>query len=227
MSPTPIIAIDGPAASGKGTLAKHLSSDLGFDHLDTGSLYRAVGRLLLDAGSDPSDPELAAAAARALRPEDLKRSDLRGEIVASAASKCSCVPAVRAALLDFQLDFAANPPGGLGAVLDGRDIGTAVCPNATVKIWIHASPRARAERRHAETIQSGDLSQTVESIEAAISVRDERERSRASSPLIPASDALMIDTSELRPEEVYLAARNYIDPRLADAQPSLGSRAKP
>lgn len=223
---TPVIAIDGPAAAGKGTLAKSLARDLGFDYLDTGSLYRAVGRLLLEAGSDPADPELATAAARALRPQDLERSDLRGEIVANAASQCSCVPGVRSALLDFQLDFAANPPGGAGAILDGRDIGTAVCPEATVKLWIHASARARAERRHAETVKSGDLSQTIESIEAAITLRDERERARAHSPLIPAQDALMIDTSELRPDEVLLAARHHIDPRLP-ATPEPARSIKP
>lgn len=223
-NPTPVIAIDGPAAAGKGTLARALSESLGFDYLDTGLLYRAVGRLLLDAASDPADPELAAAAARALQAEDLARPDLRGETVASAASQCSCVPAVRSALLDFQLNFAAHPPGGAGAILDGRDIGTAVCPNATAKLWIDASPRARATRRHAEAIKSGDFSQTAEQIEAAITLRDERERARASSPLIPAADALHIDTSEMKADEVYLTARNHIDPRLA---PSMEAASRP
>jgi len=139
----PIIAIDGPAAAGKGTLARRLASTLGLPYLDTGLLYRAVGRLVLDGGGDPADPATAETAARSLRPEDLDRSDLRGPRADSAAASVASIPAVRAALLAFQRDFAAEH----GAVLDGRDIGTVIFPDASAKLFVTASLGERARRR--------------------------------------------------------------------------------
>lgn len=205
MSATPVIAIDGPAASGKGTLARRLAAELGYDHLDTGLLYRAVAKKILDAGAEPDDVEVAARMARELSAEDLAGSGLRGETMGRAASICSGIPAVRAHLLDYQLGFAARPPGGKGAVLDGRDIGTAVCPGAELKIWMTASPERRAQRRHAED-PSGP---PVEQVLAAIQERDQRETTRPISPLIPAPDARIVDTSELDAESAFQMAMGW------------------
>jgi len=142
-----LIAIDGPAAAGKGTLARRLADHFGLALLDTGLLYRAVGMNVVRAGGDADDAALAAYAARSLTPEDLDAGDLRGDAAADAASRVSAVPDVRAALLNFQRAFAANPPGGAkGAVLDGRDIGTVVCPEAESKLFVTASAEVRAER---------------------------------------------------------------------------------
>lgn len=220
-----VIAVDGPAAAGKGTLCRSLAKRLNFDYLDTGLLYRAVGRLMLDQGLDPSNEKEATRLAQGLRAEDTARSDLRGELNAKAASVCSCFAGVRAALLDFQIQFARNPPGGAGAILDGRDIGTAVCPDADAKFWIHASPLTRAQRRHAEALSAGDFSQSVEQIEAAIFERDEREKARAASPLRPAVDAFQIDTSELSSDEVFLTAFARLAPLLEPAPASTSAPA--
>ena len=147
----PVIAIDGPAAAGKGTLARRLAEVLGLPYLDTGLLYRAVGRRVLDAGADPADPAAAAAAAAALQPDDVRRGDLRGPAADAAAAAVASLPAVRAALLDFQRGFAV----ARGAVLDGRDIGTVIFPDAPVKLFVTASLAARARRRWAELEAKG------------------------------------------------------------------------
>ena len=146
-----IIAIDGPAAAGKGTLARRLAAELRLPYLDTGLLYRAVGRLVLDVGGDPSDPAMAEAAARRLEPTDLERGDLRGPAADAAASAVAAVPGVRAALLDFQRGFATKG----GAVLDGRDIGTVIFPDAPAKLFVTASPAERARRRWLEVRAKG------------------------------------------------------------------------
>lgn len=193
----PVIAIDGPAASGKGTLAKALARELGYDHLDTGLLYRAVAQKIHQAGFEPDNVAVAGAMARELKVADLSVPGLRGEAMGRRASICSGIAEVRQALLDYQLDFAKNPPSGKGAVLDGRDIGTAVCPGADLKIWMTAAPETRASRRRAEDVSGPSLSEIL----AAITERDVRETTRAISPLIPACDAKIIDTTSLSAQE--------------------------
>ncbi|MEP1276787.1 MAG: (d)CMP kinase [Alphaproteobacteria bacterium] len=205
-----IIAIDGPAAAGKGTLARRIARDLGFAYLDTGLLYRATGKRVLEAGADPEDAEAAEAGARALTPRGLERPDLRTDAVAQAASKVSAVPGVRAALLDFQRSFAAHPPeGAKGAVLDGRDIGTVVCPDADVKLFVTASDEVRAQRRFKELQESGPdviYARVLEEMRE----RDARDRSRAVAPLEPAEDAILLDTSDLNADEVFAKALDII-----------------
>ncbi|MCA8869434.1 MAG: (d)CMP kinase [Rhodobacteraceae bacterium] len=180
------VAIDGPAAAGKGTISKAVAAHFGFAHLDTGLLYRAVGRLVL-LGADPLE------AARNLAANDLAHLGLRGEEVASAASKVAAMPEVRSALVKYQRDFA-HADGG--AVLDGRDIGTVICPDADVKLYITASPEIRAARRYAELIASGKQA-NLDAVLADIRARDHRDQNRSDAPLKPADDALLIDTSEL------------------------------
>ena len=172
------VAIDGPAAAGKGTIGRALAARFGLAHLDTGLLYRAVGAL----GGDP------VAAARALRPEDLARDDLRSLAAGEAASRVAVIPEVRAALLAFQRAFARREGG---AVLDGRDIGTVICPEAEVKLYVTASPEVRAQRRWREV--GGDPAQVL----AEVRARDARDMGRAEAPLKPAPDAVMLDTSDL------------------------------
>jgi len=206
-----IVAIDGPAASGKGTLAKRLARELGFAHLDTGKIYRAVGRAVLEAGGDPGDAAAAVAAARALDPASLDDPALGADEVAAAASQVAVIPEVRAALLDFQREFAHRPPGGApGAVLDGRDVGTVVCPDADVKLWVAASAKVRAERRHKE-LQGRGEARIYARVLAEIEERDKRDSERAVAPLKPAEDAIRIDTSEMDPDAVLAAALAHID----------------
>ncbi len=207
-----IIAIDGPAAAGKGTLARRLAAALGLPYLDTGLLYRAVGRLVLDAGADPADPAAAEAQARALRPEDLQRTDLRGPAADLAASQVASVPGVRAALLAFQRGFAAER----GAVLDGRDIGTVIFPNATVKLFVTASVAARAERRWKE-LQARGAAPAREAVEADLRARDEADRLRAAAPLRPADDAAVLDTTALDPDAAFAAAMEMVETRVRGA----------
>jgi cytidylate kinase len=197
-----IIAIDGPAASGKGTLGKLLAAHYGYRHLDTGLLYRAVARAVIDAGHKLDDAAQAAAAARALGPEQLEAADLKGHDAGEAASVVSAVPEVRAALMAWQRDFAAAPPG---AVLDGRDIGTVVCPHAEVKIFVTAAPQVRARRRALELRRQG-LAVTDDEILADILRRDARDSSRPIAPLKPDPNAHVIDTSELDVEAVLRQA---------------------
>lgn len=180
------VAIDGPAAAGKGTISKAVAAHFGFAHLDTGLLYRAVGAKVL-AGGDPI------AVALALDPVDLENDDLRTAAVAQAASEVAVIPQVRAALAAFQRSFAGRAGG---AVLDGRDIGTVICPDANVKLFVTASPACRAERRYAELKAKG-ADVTLESVLADVKARDARDSSRAASPLVAADDAVLLDTSDL------------------------------
>lgn len=210
---TTIITIDGPAAAGKGTLARRLAAELGFDYLDTGLIYRAVGMAVIDAGGDAADPAAAEKAARALVPADLARPDLRGDAAAQAASKVAAIPAVRAALLDFQRSFAAHPPGGRGAVMDGRDTGTVVCPAAQAKLFVTASLEKRAERRLKELRERG-LEAIQETVLADMRERDERDSKRSVAPLVPADDAFVLDTTELDAQQAFAAALEYVRSRI-------------
>jgi cytidylate kinase len=205
-----VIAIDGPAGAGKGTLARLLATKLGYAHLDTGLIYRAVAARLLAAHGDPHDPKQAAAMARALDPADLDRPDLRSAEVTEAASVVAANPDVRAALLDFQREFAATPPGGAaGAVLDGRDVGTVVCPDAELKLYVTASREVRAERRFRE-LQSAGQSINKARVLADIRARDARDQGRAAAPLKPAADAIELDTTEMTIEDVLAKALEIV-----------------
>jgi cytidylate kinase len=207
----PVIAIDGPAASGKGTLARRLAAALGLPHLDTGLLYRAVGRRVLLAGADPTDVPAATAAAEALVPGDLDRTDLRGPDADRAASAVATVPGVRAALVQFQRRFAEDR----GAVLDGRDIGTVIFPDAQVKLFITASPKARAQRRWRELRARGEPTDMVE-VETAMNARDLQDAARESAPLRPAADAIHIDTTALDADAAFELALQTVNTILAD-----------
>jgi cytidylate kinase len=201
-----IIAVDGPVAAGKGTLARRLAEALDCAYLDTGSIYRAVAARILAGGGDPEDPATAAAAARALTPADLERDDLRLEQVGQAASQVAAIPAVREALLAFQRDFASRPPGGKGgAVLDGRDIGTVVCPDADKKFFLTASVEARAARRHKELIARGERSIYARVLQD-LRERDARDSGRATAPLRAADDAVRLDTSGMDADEAFAVA---------------------
>jgi CMP/dCMP kinase len=212
------VAIDGPAASGKGTLARQLAASLSVPHLDTGLLYRAVGRRVLDRGEDPTDGVAATASARALVPADLTRDDLRGPIADAAAAAVASEPGVRAALLDFQRKFAKH-----GAVLDGRDIGTVVLPQATIKFFVTARLDVRALRRQIELQQRG-TAVPLDLVRAEMAARDEADRNRAAAPLRPAEDALELDTSDLSAEEALATAERLIKARLAQPAAAKVSR---
>ena len=194
-----IIAIDGPAASGKGTLAKRIADRLGFAHLDTGLLYRAVARDMGARNLDPDDEEAAARVALALDLASLDDPTLRSPGFGEAASMVAKLPAVRAALLNLQRNFARQPPG---AVLDGRDIGTVVCPGADVKIYVTASAEVRAERRFRERMARGERA-VLATVLADIRRRDERDAGRDAAPMRPASDAFLLDTSNLDIEAAF------------------------
>ena len=205
-APPVVIAIDGPAAAGKGTLARRLAQHFGYAYLDTGLLYRAVGVKTLGAGADPSDAAAAAQAAQALALEDLKRNDLRSDVAANAASHVAAVPSVRRALLAFQRRFAEVPPDdAAGAVLDGRDIGTVVCPDADLKLYITASLEVRAARGLKE-LQERGLQAIDSRVLREMQERDARDSERAVGPLRPAGDTIVIDTSGLDPDAVFAAA---------------------
>jgi cytidylate kinase len=199
------VAIDGPAASGKGTLARRLAAILGLPHLDTGLLYRAVGRRVLDAGGDPGEARAPTAAAEALRPADLDRGDLRGPVADAASAQVASIPGVRAALLAFQRRFAAE-----GAVLDGRDIGTVVLPAALVKLFVTAGAEVRAERRHRELLAGGGAAPEIAVVRAEMAARDEADRTRATAPLRPAEDAVVLDTSALTADQAVARAEAII-----------------
>ena len=202
-----LIAIDGTAAAGKSTLARRIAAHLGVPHLDTGSLYRAVARDVLKGGHPLTDAEAAAEAARNLDPSTLSDPELRLKGNGEAASVIAVYPQVRAGLLEFQRNFAANPKG---AVLEGRDIGTVVCPDAPVKIFVSASAEARAKRRYAE-LKGYGVDITEETVLSEIKERDKRDRERPISPLVPAKDALLLDTTELDIEKALATALELID----------------
>jgi len=206
-----IIAIDGPAAAGKGTLARRLADRFGLALLDTGLLYRAVGAKVTSLGQDPSDTDVAVAAARDLASEDLGDEALRGDAAAEAASKVAAIPRVREVLLDFQRNFARNPPGGAsGAVIDGRDIGTVVCPDAEIKFFITADVEIRAERRLKE-LQDRGLEAIYGRVLRDMKGRDARDSGREVAPLEPADDAHRIDTGDLDADGVFAAALGFIE----------------
>ncbi|GBQ61758.1 cytidylate kinase [Ameyamaea chiangmaiensis NBRC 103196] len=209
-----IIAVDGPAAAGKGTLARRLAQALSLPYLDTGLLYRAVARRVLDAGRDPSAPG-AEAEAHALAPSDLDRTDLRTPEVDRAASLVAAQPAVRAALIEVQRRFGRES----GAVLDGRDIGTVIFPDATVKLYITASPLTRARRRWAQGLDvapvDGDQTAHIEAVAAQLAARDAADSARAVAPLRPAADAVVIETDAMDAETVLAKALQVVRTRLA------------
>jgi len=202
-----IIAIDGPAASGKGTLGKKLAAHYGLRHLDTGLIYRAVAKALVDAGERPEDAAAAVAAAKELDLANFDEATLKTYAVGEAASIVSAIPGVRAALLDFQREFAAQPPG---AVLDGRDIGTVVCPGADVKIYVTATPEVRAKRRAAEYRVAGRGIDEA-SVLADILRRDQRDSNRAAAPLQQAPDAYLLDTTHLAIDAAIRAAIDIVE----------------
>lgn len=205
-----IVAIDGPAAAGKGTLASRLAAALGFAHLDTGALYRAAALALSRRGGDPTDPDAAAAAASAIVAGDLHDPELRADQIAQIASQIAAYPAVRAALLDYQRQFAADPPGGAdGTVIEGRDIGTVVFPHAERKIFVDADLEVRAERRHRELVGRG-IAADASVVRADMRARDALDRERPASPLVPAGDAYLLDTSNLDIDSAFTAAMDYV-----------------
>ena len=204
-----VLAIDGPAASGKGTLARRLAAHYGLPHLDTGLLYRATARAVLDQGHVLSDVNAAVAAAEALDAANLPETRLRGAEMGEAASVVAAMPPVRAALVELQRRFARAPAG---AVLDGRDIGTVICPDATVKLFVTASPTVRAARRHKE-LASQPGAPDFDTVLADIRRRDARDSGRADAPLKAADDAVVIDTSALDIDEALAAAMAVINAR--------------
>ncbi|MSO54944.1 MAG: (d)CMP kinase [Rhodospirillales bacterium] len=214
MSDAPrVIAIDGPAGAGKGTLGRSLARHFGFALLETGLLYRATALRVLRDAIDPSDQPAIAKAAKAIEPADLADPDLRTEPVGNMASRVSAYPEVRAALLEYQRNFASHPPGGAkGAILDGRDIGTRICPDADVKLFVTASLEVRALRRLKELRDRGEKAihgHVLEDMRA----RDARDTTRALAPLEPAADAFLIDTDGLDADGVFAAALGYVQSR--------------
>jgi cytidylate kinase len=211
--PALVIAVDGPAAAGKGTLARRLAQVLNLAYLDTGLLYRAVGMKTLGSGTDRFDRE-AAAAARSIVLDDLARTDLRSDQAANAASRAAAVPAVREALLGFQRRFAADPPdASAGTILDGRDIGSVVCPDATVKLYITAAAGERAMRRLRELRERG-LTAIHSRVLQDLQERDARDAGRNVAPLKPAEDAIVIDSSDLDADAVLAVALQLIEAKL-------------
>ena len=208
-----IIAIDGPAASGKGTLAKRVASYYDFEHLDSGLLYRAVAKAVLDAGGDPSDAGAALAAARALDAKSLDDPDLRTPELGEAASLVAWHPEVRKTLLAYQRAFARRKPG---AVIDGRDIGTIVCPDADVKLFVTATPEERARRRYREFKDDG-IDVTEKEVLADILARDTRDENRAVAPLRQPEDAVLLDTTNLAIDAAFRAAISLIDAAMGRA----------
>jgi len=202
-----IIAIDGPAASGKGTIARQVAAAYGLHHLDTGLLYRAVAKALLDAGASPDDEAAASAAAATLDPRAFDENALKAQAVTEASSVVAAIPRVREALINYQRDFAARPPG---AVLDGRDIGTVIAPGADVKIFVTAAPEVRARRRVLELRARGDQVKEQDVL-ADLKRRDERDLRRAAAPLKPAPDAYLLDTTHLGIDAALRAAIAIIE----------------
>ena len=214
-----VIAIDGPAASGKGTLARRLAAVLDLAHLDSGKLYRKVGLTLLQRGLDPTDADAAVAAAETMDLTALDDPALGADDVGNAASQVAAIPAVRAALVDLQRRFATTPPAGkAGAVIDGRDIGTVICPDADHKFFVIADTPVRAERRHNELLARGEVSIYADVL-ADIEARDRRDRTRAVSPLKPSDDAITIDSSALDADGVLAIALDHMGLKLDELRP--------
>jgi cytidylate kinase len=212
-----VIAVDGTAASGKGTLAKRLARHFGFPHLDSGALYRLTALAVLEMDGNPKDPETAVKGARAI---DLNRAGdpkIRSDVVGKAASDVAAIPAVRAALLDFQRNFLIHPPGGSdGAVMDGRDIGTVICPDATAKLFVDAEPAIRAHRRWLE-LQGLGLTRDESAVLCEINARDQADRTRPVSPLVQAVDAALLDTTHLDIDAAFAAALALVEPKVERA----------
>jgi len=212
-----VIAVDGTAASGKGTLAKKLAAHFGFAHLDSGALYRLTALAVLEAGGDPKDESDAVRGAQTM---DLSRAGdpaIRTDIVGRAASHVAAIPAVRSALLEFQRNFLAHPPGGgPGAVMDGRDIGTVICPSATAKLYVDARPEVRARRRWNE-LKGMNLRRAEQDVLAELNARDAADRSRPIAPLKQAPDADLLDTSDLGIDAAFAAALALVKPKIEGA----------
>ncbi|AJD39482.1 (d)CMP kinase [Rhizobium sp. SEMIA 4085] len=211
MSKTFTIAIDGPAAAGKGTLSRQIADEYGFHHLDTGLTYRAAAKALLDAGLPLDNEQVAEKMAREVELGDLERDILAKHEIGEAASKIAVMPAVRRALVEAQRRFSEKAPG---TVIDGRDIGTVVCPDAPVKLYVTASPEVRARRRYEEIIGKGGTAD-FDAIFEDVKRRDERDMGRADSPLKPAEEAHLLDTSEMSIEAAFQAAKSIIDAALS------------
>jgi cytidylate kinase len=205
-----VIAVDGTAASGKGTLAKKLAAHFGFHHLDSGSLYRLTALGVIDAGGDPNNEADAVRAARAIDPSKAGELRIRSAEIGKTASLVSVFPPVRAALLDYQRSFARREPG---AVIDGRDIGTVICPDATAKLFVDASPDVRAHRRWLELKGYGQAPDEAQILKE-IRERDERDTNRAISPQKPAADAALLDTSQLGIDAAFAAALALVQPKV-------------
>jgi cytidylate kinase len=210
-----VITIDGPVAAGKGTLARRIARDRGYAYLDTGSLYRATALRLIRAGAHQNDPVSASAAAAAIEPGDLDDPALRDEAVGNLASKVAAMPEVRHTLLEYQRNFASHPPGGApGAVLDGRDTGTVVCPDADAKLFVTATMAERARRRYHELRSKGeDVDEAT--VRADLEARDARDSARTVAPLTAAPDAYLLDTSNLAIDSAFQAAKSFVDEKLA------------
>ena len=215
-----VIAIDGTSACGKGTLARRLARHYGFAHLDSGALYRLVALGVLQHGGDPASIPDAVRAAREIDPAGINDPALRTTAAGEAASVVAAIPEVRAAVLKFQRDFAAQPPGGAhGAVIDGRDIGTVICPGATAKLFIDARPEVRAMRRWRELQQAnhGGALPDLETIRCDLLARDRRDRSRVTAPLRQAEDAILLDSSDLDIEAAFAKALALINSKVETA----------
>ena len=202
-----IIAIDGTLASGKGTIARRLSDLFALPHMDTGRLYRATGVAAMNAGADLTDAKAVAEIASKLEPSLFSEAELRTAQAGVAASKVAVLPEVRAALLELQRNFAHQPAG---AILDGRDIGTVVCPEADVKLWVDADVEVRAQRRHVELKAAGDTI-TLDELTAQLRERDERDRNRKDAPMVAAADAILIDTTDLTIDAAVDKARAAVE----------------
>ncbi len=206
-----VVTLDGPAASGKGTLGELIAREYDFAYLDTGSLYRGVAWLVMSTGGDPANEVAATRAAETFSLEAIAGADIRTREVGAAASKVAAMPRVRRALLDFQRRFASSPPGGKkGAVLDGRDIGTVVCPEAQVKFFVVASPKVRARRRFLE-LKDAKPGLTEKDVFDDLAERDARDAARSDAPMVQAEDAELLDTTLLSIEAAFAAARRVID----------------